>query len=59
MAKAKRRIFEQNLEKEGLILETMPETESGMVFVKISAPEFVLKRYAEILKLRLPMKKVG
>lgn len=53
-----RRVFETNLSKEGLLLETLPEEPSGLVFVKIHAPLKVLKRYAEILKLRLPMKKV-
>ena len=32
--------------------------QKGMNFVRIVAPDDVLKRYAEILNLRLPMKKV-
>ena len=57
----RRNTFERNLEKEGLILEheCAPEVLAfGMNIVKITAPQEVLKRYAEILKLRLPMKKV-
>ena len=53
-----RRIFEANLELEGLVLEYEPPESNGLNFVKISAPMTVLKRYAEILKLKLPMKKV-
>ena len=59
-ATSKRRVFEENLRKEGLVLESLGEEEQqkGMNFVRIAAPEDVLKRYAEILNLRLPMKKV-
>ena len=32
--------------------------QKGMNFVRVVAPDDVLKRYAEILNLRLPMKKV-
>ena len=53
-----RNIFENNLEQEGLILSRYEHFETGLHFVKIFAPNEVLKRYAEILKLRLPMKKV-
>jgi hypothetical protein len=54
----KRENFEENLIKEGL------ELESDIIFgeihiVKIHAPIEVLRRYAEILKLRLPMKEVS
>lgn len=55
----KRRTFEENLEKEGLVLDREPTEPSGLNFIKIHAPRDVLKRYAEILKLRLPMRKVG
>ena len=58
VARERRRVFEQNLQKEGLELEYVPEGPNGLVFVKIHAPLPVLKRYAEILKMRLPMKKV-
>lgn len=52
----KRCIFEENLRHEGLELET--ETDGDLHFVKIHAPLEVLRRYAEILKLRMPMKEV-
>lgn len=54
----RRRVFESNLEKEGLLLEYEEPEANGLNFVKIFAPQDVLKRYAEILKLRLPMRKV-
>ena len=56
--KRKQEIFENNLLKEGLELEYEPPEPSGLNFVKIRANVDVLKRYAEILKLRLPMKRV-
>lgn len=51
-------MYEENLTKEGLELEY--ETQEGEVlhFVKVHAPLEVLRRYSEILKLRLPMKEV-
>ena len=52
----KREIFEKNLRKEGLKLER--EKNAHLNFIKISAPVDVLMRYCEILKLRLPMKRV-
>ncbi|KAL1491248.1 hypothetical protein ABEB36_011870 [Hypothenemus hampei] len=52
----KRRIFEKNLQEEGLELEHEPQESNGLNFVKIHAPIEVLRRYTEILKLRLPMK---
>ncbi len=57
-ARSRRATFESNLEKEDLVLERLPEEPSGLNFIKVHAPDSVLKRYAEILKLRLPMKKV-
>ncbi|CAK1600273.1 unnamed protein product [Parnassius mnemosyne] len=52
-----RKIFEQNLEAEGLQLEReAPEDLHGLHFVKIHAPLGVLRDYSEILKLRMPMK---
>ncbi|XP_022827150.1 anoctamin-1-like [Spodoptera litura] len=52
-----RKIFEQNLELEGLQLEReAPENLYGLNFVKIHAPVSVLRDYSEILKLRMPMK---
>ncbi|CAK9797502.1 Ano1 [Anthophora plagiata] len=53
-----RRIFEKNLEKEGLQLEYEQAEPNGLNFIKIHAPREVLRRYAEILKLRLPMKEL-
>lgn len=54
----KREVFEENLINEGLELErTVVDEEIN--FVKIHAPLEVLRRYAEILKLRLPMKEVS
>ncbi|RZF41208.1 hypothetical protein LSTR_LSTR011589 [Laodelphax striatellus] len=53
-AKQKRETFERNLKEEGLILEY--EFNNRLNFVKIHAPREVLKRYCEILKLRMRMK---
>ena len=53
-----RQVFESNLAQEGLVLSRHEHFETGLHFVKIHAPTEVLKRYAEILKLRFPMKKV-
>ncbi|KAJ8955607.1 hypothetical protein NQ318_001437 [Aromia moschata] len=55
---AKRQIFETNLLREGLQLEYEPQEQNGLNFVKIHAPKEVLRRYSEILKLRMPMKEV-
>lgn len=54
----KREIFEENLITEGLELERSV-VDGEIHFVKIHAPLEVLRRYAEILKLRLPMKEVS
>ncbi|XP_045453771.1 anoctamin-5-like [Melitaea cinxia] len=52
-----RRIFEQNLENEGLQLEReAPANLYGLHFIKIHAPLSVLRDYSEVLKLRMPMK---
>lgn len=59
--KLRRETFEKNLRNEGLILENERAPDGcapGLNFVKITAPIEVLERYAEILKLRLPMKRV-
>eukprot|EP00092_Neocalanus_flemingeri_P069742 GFUD01085523.1.p1 GENE.GFUD01085523.1~~GFUD01085523.1.p1 ORF type:complete len:945 (+),score=222.25 GFUD01085523.1:241-3075(+) len=55
--KTKREIFLQNLEAEGLELES-EECGGGnaLRFIKIHAPMEVLRRYAEILKIRMPIK---
>lgn len=57
VAYKKRAIFERHLREEGLILEE--EQNILLHFIKIHAPVEVLSRYAEILKLRMPMKKVS
>ena len=54
----KRNIFESNLEKEGLQIESVDVEGVSLHFVKIHAPDEVLTRYDEILKLRMPMKLV-
>ena len=56
---AKRAEFESNLEKEGLQLECVVSEGFLIHFVKIHAPDEILRRYAEILKLRMPMKLVN
>lgn len=53
----KRQIFENNLEAVGLLLER--EENQRIHFVKIHVPREVLCQYAEILKLRLPIKDVS
>lgn len=58
-AKEKRRVFEANLDQEGLKLEREKIEGTDYYFIKIHAPTEVLRRYAEILKLRMPMKQVG
>ncbi|KRG01351.1 anoctamin-1 isoform X2 [Drosophila mojavensis] len=50
----KRRIFQENLIQQGLEVEFSQKDQ--IYFVKIHAPLEVLRRYAEILKLRMPMK---
>ncbi|XP_050308203.1 anoctamin-1-like isoform X2 [Anthonomus grandis grandis] len=50
----KRRIFEENLQKEGLVLKR-DETQ-WIHFLKIHVPTAVAIRYAELLKLRMPIK---
>lgn len=54
----RRRIFERNLEEDGLKLEREVLEACNLNFVKIHAPVEVLRRYSEILKLRMPMKQV-
>ena len=54
---ARREVFEEHLRIEGLELENYV-VDDEIHFVKIHAPLEVLRRYAEILKLRMPMKEV-
>lgn len=58
LAHKRRRIFEENLMKEGLELEYEQPESNGLNFIKIHATKEVLRRYAEILKLRMPMREV-
>lgn len=53
----KRDVFEANLMNEGLELEH-ELIDDEFHFVKLHATVEVLRRYAEILKLRMPMKEV-
>lgn len=53
---AKRETFQKRLEAVGLELEK--EENQRIHFVKIHVPKDVLCQYAEILKLRLPIKEV-
>lgn len=53
----KRAIFEDNLVNEGLELEH--DCIDQLHFTKIHTPFEVLRRYSEILKLRMPMKEVS
>lgn len=55
-SREKRKIYEENLIEEGLKLEYESNAEGVLHFVKVHAPLEVLRRYSEILKLRLPMK---
>ncbi|KAJ8977505.1 hypothetical protein NQ317_017123 [Molorchus minor] len=57
-AYAKRQIFETNLLREGLQLEYESQEANGLNFIKIYAPKEVLRRYSEILKLRMPMREI-
>lgn len=57
-AMSRRSIFENNLIKEGIELEYERTDENGLNFIKVHAPRQVLRRYSEILKLRMPMKEV-
>ncbi|CAG2184058.1 unnamed protein product, partial [Oppiella nova] len=54
-----RQIYEQNLIEEGLILEYTDSIGSGeYTYVHIFAPWDLLTRYAEVMKLRMPMKTI-
>jgi len=54
---SKRKVFQDNLLKEGLQLEIEDSGGCALNFIKIHAPMEVLKRYAEILKIRMPIRK--
>ncbi|XP_023339966.1 anoctamin-1 isoform X4 [Eurytemora carolleeae] len=53
----KRFVFTENLLKEGLELEIEDSGGCALSFIKIHAPMELLKRYAEILKIRMPIRK--
>lgn len=52
----RRSAFEERMKEQGLLLEE--DVVGGLTFVKVHAPIPVLRRYCEILKLRMPMKEV-
>ncbi|KAH8300962.1 hypothetical protein KR044_007251, partial [Drosophila immigrans] len=52
----KRKIFEANLMREGVQLEYYKE--QWVHFIKLHAPPDVLYRYAEILKIKMPLKPI-
>lgn len=53
----RRSAFEERMKEQGLLLEE--DVVGGLTFVKVHAPIPVLRRYCEILKLRMPMKEVN
>ncbi|XP_076338167.1 anoctamin 1 isoform X2 [Tachypleus tridentatus] len=53
-----REVFEENLKDEGLELEYDTESVTDVNCVKVHAPWEVLTRYADIMRLKMPMKKV-
>lgn len=57
LAEQKRAFFEVNLQTEGLEIER--EQTDKLHVVKIHVPKDVLRRYAEILRLRMPMKETS
>ena len=55
----KRASFQHNLKSQGLLLELEPASDSmdGKTnFLKLSAPWALLKKYGEILNLKMPIK---
>ncbi|CAH1800001.1 unnamed protein product, partial [Owenia fusiformis] len=50
-----RTVFERNLQHEGLELEKNIQDDSTICYIKIHVPWETLTRYAEIMKLRVPM----
>ena len=56
----KRAIFVRNLESDGIEVQHIePDVAQNLRFVKLHAPMHVLKKYAEILKIRMPIKNDG
>lgn len=54
----KRRVFLENLISQGLDVE-VEYLENEITFIKLHTPFDILRRYAEILKLRMPMQEVN
>lgn len=52
-----RRAFEEEMNRVGLVLEE--DVVDDLVFVKIHVPAKVLRKYCGIMKLRMPIKRVG
>ncbi|EEC20511.1 transmembrane protein 16D, putative [Ixodes scapularis] len=55
---AVRDIFEEELLKAGLLLDYVPQNQSGLCYIKIHAPWDVLSCFAEIMRLKMPVKEV-
>lgn len=53
-----RRQFTESLLEEGLQMEWVKSNDAGLKFIKLHAPWDVLICYAEIMKLKMPMKQV-
>ncbi|CAG2172170.1 unnamed protein product [Oppiella nova] len=59
IAAKSRNVFESNLREEGLELEYADDIGGyGYVFAKIYTPWHVMTRYAEVMKLKMPMKTI-
>lgn len=59
LAERRRAFFEGQLAEELHLENDEAEEGSALSFVKIHVPKDVLKKYAEILKVRMPMKEVS
>jgi hypothetical protein len=59
IAERKRTFFESQLADDLELEIEEAEEGSALTFVKIHVPKDVLKKYAEILKVRMPMKEVS
>lgn len=59
VSERRRAFFEGQLAEELHLENDEAEEGSALSFVKIHVPKDVLKKYAEILKVRMPMKEVS